>query len=198
MIDVTRRQFTSRGLAGLGLALSSKPLTLAAAQANSNPETLSLPQWQVVDAITQCIIPSVDGLGAKEAHCVNFIDKALTREESAHLNRYQEGLGRLESACQARYGASFTALDVGDQIKLLEHLEDGAFEEWDPTEQQIWFGLLWYHTILGFASAPRFGGNHHLTGWRVMNFPGHLHEAGGISDAQVQGIEPIKWTFDAH
>jgi len=197
-MDVTRRQFTLTSFTSLGIALSSKPLTLAAAQTNAESETLSAAQWRAVEAITQCVIPSVEGLGAKEANCVNFIDKALTREESAHLQRYQDGLRRLERDCLARYGAAFSELDSAEQVRTLEMLEDGALTDWDSMDQKIWFGVLWYHTILGFASAPRFGGNNALTGWRVMNFPGHLHEAGGISDAQVQGVEAIKWTFDAH
>jgi gluconate 2-dehydrogenase gamma chain len=86
-------------------------------------------------------------------------------------------------------------LNDDQQIQTLEMLEDGLLPGWSSTEQQIWFATLRFHTLLGFAAAPRFGGNQNLAGWRAMNFPGHIHEMGGLSDAQVEGAEPITLHF---
>ena len=197
-MSVSRRQFNLAALTGLSGSLLSFPRAVLAAQASEAPLVLSKDEWACVEQITGLLIPSIDGLGAREANSVNFIDKALANEESAHVDRYKEGIRHLNAHCEAVYSAPFLALESAQQVRVLEQLEDGQLEGLPAMNQQIWFGLLWYHTILGFAAAPRFGGNQNLVGWKVMNFPGHLHEAGGITDAQVAGEQPLKWTFDSH
>lgn len=193
--DMTRRDFT-RFCGGIfAAALMTRPQTLLAVEQSSAPLTLNSMQWQTAAAMCNQILPTLDGIGANEANCVNFIDKALAHEEKQSLSMYQQGLKSIDAFAQERWQTSFSALRDDQQIKALEMLEDGLLPAWASTDQQTWFATLRFHTLLGFAAAPSFGGNRNLAGWRAMNFPGHVHELGGLSDAQVSGAEPIHFHF---
>lgn len=196
MKDMTRRDFARFCGGAFAAALAARPLTLLAAEQSSAPAVLSSAQWRTVAAICNQILPTLDGIGANEANCVNFIDKALAHEEKASLPMYMNGLKTLDTFTQARWRSEFGALADDRQIEALEMLEDGLLPEWTSVEQQTWFSIVRYHTLLGFAAAPHFGGNQNLAGWRAMQFPGHLHEMGGLSDAQVEGREPIHMHFE--
>ncbi len=195
MKDMTRRDFTRFCGGAFAAALMARPQTLLAVEQSSAPLTLNIEQWQTVAAMCNQILPTIDGLGANEANCVNFIDKALAHEEKKSLALYQRGLQITDAFAQTRWQKSFAALNDAQQIQTLEMLEDGVLPEWSSVDQQTWFATLRFHTLLGFAAAPRFGGNQNLAGWRAMNFPGHVHEMGGLSDAQVEGVEPIPIHF---
>lgn len=198
MGDMTRRDF-ARFCGGLfAAALAARPLTVAAAERSSAALTLKPEQWRMVEAICSQIIPSLDGYGAREANCVNFIDKGLAHEEKQHLPSYERGLRVIEAFAQTRWRRAFVALDDAEQIRTLEMLEDGDLPDWDGDEQRAWFAVLHYHTLLGFAAAPKYGGNANFSGWRAMQFPGNEHELGGVSDAQVEGTDPIVIRFPHH
>jgi len=196
--EMTRRDFARFCGGAFATALAARPLTLLAAEQGSAPSTLTTVQWQTVAAICNQILPTLDGLGANEANCVNFIDKALAHEEKKSLAVYRHGLSVIDAFTNARWQQSFHALGDERQIETLEKLEDGLLPNWSSAEQSAWFATLRYHTLLGFAAAPHFGGNQNLAGWRAMNFPGHIHEMGGLSDAQVEGVEPITIHFPHH
>jgi len=191
-----RRDFIKHCGIVFGAALAARPLAVLAAQAESAPLILDAAQWRTVNALCAQIIPDVDGLGAQSANCVNFIDKALAHEEKASAPLYKKILLALDNYCRAQWQRSFAEIEPSQQIVCMEQLEDGALPAaLTAVEQQQFFAALRYHTILGFAAAPKFGGNRNLAGWKLMQFPGHIHEAGGLSDAQVTGAEPIKIHF---
>lgn len=195
MQDLTRRDFTRFCGGAFAAALIARPQTLLAVEQSSAPLTLNTAQWQTVAAMCNQVLPTLDGIGANEANCVNFIDKALAHEEKKSLALYQRGLQIIDTFTKTRWQKSFAELNDSQQIQTLEMLEDGLLPAWSSADQQTWFATLRFHTLLGFAAAPRFGGNQHLAGWRAMNFPGHMHEMGGLNDAQVEGAEPIALHF---
>lgn len=195
--EMTRRDFARFCGGAFVAALVARPLTLLAVEQCSTPLTLNTVQWQTLTAICNQILPTLDGFGANEASCTNFIDKALAHEEKKSLALYRTGLQAIDTFAQARWHKPFAALGDAEQIQALEMLEDGLWPDWPAADQQAWFATLRYHTLLGFAAAPAFGGNRNLAGWRAMQFPGHLHETGGLTDAQVEGIEPIHFHFQA-
>lgn len=196
MNTIKRRDFIRTCGIAWAAALAARPLTLLAAEKAGAPAVLNPARWQTITAICERLIPAVDGFGATTANCANFIDKALVNEESATRPMYLHGLTELERATQAQWQRTFTDLDDARQVQCLEQLEDGALPGWQgAADQAQWFATLRFHTILGFLAAPKYGGNRDLVGWRATHFPGHLHEAGGLSDAQVSGAEPIRIDF---
>lgn len=196
---MNRREFLQWSGGVWAAALAARPLAALAAQQSTAPATLDATQSRTVAAICEQLIPTVDGIGATTANCANFIDKLLANEERAALPLYRQGLGDIDRHAQRRWQQPFALLDAAEQRECLENLEDGVLQEWQPAlGQQPFFAMLRFHAILGFLAAPKFGGNADFTGWRAMHFPGHLHEMGGITDAQVTGAEPIEMNWHPH
>jgi len=190
---MNRREFLQWSGGVWAAALAARPLALLAAT-DTTPATLNAAQWQCTAAICEQIIPTVDGYGASTANCVNFIDKLLAHEERATLPLYRQGLAEIDRYADTHWQKNFAALDASAQVACLENLEDGIIPHWqaEAIDQNALFNMLRFHTILGFLAAPKFGGNLDFAGWRALNFPGHIHEMGGISDRQVSGEEPIQ------
>lgn len=187
-----RREFLQWSGGVWAAALAARPLAVLAAQQKALPEVLNAAQWQTVAAICEQIIPTIDGFGARTANCVNFIDKLLAKEERATLSLYRQALVDIDRHVNQRWQQSFATLAPAQQQECLENLEDGKLQQWQPAlGQQPFFEMLRFHTILGFLAAPKFGGNADLSGWKALDFPGHLHEMGGLTDRQVTGQDPI-------
>jgi len=185
-----RRDFLQLTAAGLTSALSIRPRALLAAQQSSAPVALNKTEWAQLESLCELLLPPVNGVSAREAGCVNFIDKALADEDRTSLPLYRESLIALDACARARGAASWLALDTPQQIVSLEALEDGLIDPWpDAVDPAAFFAALRFHTILGFLAAPKHGGNRKQAGWRAIGFPGHLHDIGGITDAEVIGRE---------
>lgn len=196
---MNRREFLLWSGGVWAAALAARPLAALAAQKNAAPAALKAGAWKSVAAACEQIIPTVDGFGASTANCVNFIDKLLAHEERTSLALYTQAFADLDRHAQARWQKNFAAAGADAQRECLENLEDGVLAHWQAAvKQQQFFEMLRFHTILGFLAAPKFGGNADYSGWRALDFPGHLHEMGGITDAQVTGAEPIERGWHAH
>jgi hypothetical protein len=137
--ELSRRQLLARGLlfggslaAGIQLP---RPRALAAAAASSAPEVLSAGEWITVEAIAARLIPTDHEPGAREANCVNFIDKALAHEDASLRPLYSAGLLGVDAAARAHAGARFAELDEEQQDAVLRALEDGNAPGW-PSD--IW------------------------------------------------------------
>lgn len=195
---LSRREFVRRSSlygAGVivGLALP-RPRAARAAAGGQMPEILSAEQWAVVEAATARIIPTDHEPGAREANCVNFIDKALAHEDAAALPLYQAGAAALDDVARARFGPGFVELTPEQQDAILVDLEQGRASEWALAEQlpsAVFFETLRVHTIVAFLADPAYGGNRDYAGWRVAGYPGPRHRRGGYTPAQVEGREPI-------
>ena len=194
---ISRREFVGAGVL-YGAALSAffflpRPRAWAAAAASTSPEVFSSEQWKLVEAIGARILPSDDTPGAREAHCVNFIDKALAHEDSALRSVYEQGTSGLQAVAHARFERSFLELAAAEQDALLTALQDGTAEAWTAKDvtQERFFETVRVHTVLGFLSDPAHGGNRDFIGWKLTGYPGPVHHRGGYSPAQMIGDEPI-------
>jgi gluconate 2-dehydrogenase gamma chain len=182
MEDNSRRQFLFRSATGLGTAwmLANWPGVLAAHEhahqaASSVPaafEFFSPSQAAEVDAIVAQIIPSDDGPGAREAHVIYFIDRALTTFDHQQQAAYTQGLKDLHDKVAQLFPGkeSFTSLSSEQQIRMLTAIENTDF-----------FELVRMHTIMGFLSDPAYGGNFDEIGWKLIGFknlPFHPHPFG--------------------
>lgn len=193
-----RRAFLHRGGiygAGLLVALNlPRPDAARAAAASTKPVVLTEAEWTTLEAATARIIPTDHEPGAKEANCVNFIDKALANEDAAAVPLYQSGLAGLDGVAKARHGKAFAALDPAKQDAILGDLEKGQAGEWPLGEQlpsPMFFETLRVHTIVGFLADPSYGGNADFAGWRVAGYPGPRHRRGGFTPEQVEGKAPV-------
>lgn len=48
------------------------------------------------------------------------------------------------------------------------------------------------HTLLGFLSDPKYGGNRNFVGWKLTGYPGPRHVHGGYTPGQLLGKAPIR------
>jgi gluconate 2-dehydrogenase gamma chain len=198
---LSRREFVARsalygGVLWAGLSLP-RPETLRAAASSTEPVTFDREQWQLVEALTARIIPTDHQPGAREANCVNFIDKALAHEDAQARPVYELGLAGVELASAKRHGKRFVELSEAEQDELLVSFETGTAEGWPkpPTPSipsPVFFETLRAQTLIGFLAEPRYGGNHDYAGWRVTGHPGPRHHAGGYTPAQMLGEAPIR------
>ena len=197
-LERSRRQFlrhTVAASAGILVAAQlPRPLAFAAAVRSTEPETLNVAEWSALEAMTAQIIPTDHQPVAREANCVNFIDKALANEDAAALPLYRGGLAVIDGYCQSRYAAPFVELAAPDQQAVLSSLEKNTLEGWPlgpDVPPAMFFETLRIHTVIGFLAAPAYGGNAQFAGWQVTGYPGPEHHSGGYTRGQVEGVEEI-------
>lgn len=186
----SRRSFLLQSVTGLNAAwvTANYPGILAAqnyvrksTEAGQTPRlaVLSDAQAAEVEAITAQIIPTDSTPGAREAHCVYFIDRALSTFDQTKKQAYVDGLESLLAKTRELYpGAStFSSLTSEQQIKTLTAIEKTPF-----------FEMVRQHTILGFLSRPEHGGNYNKAGWKVIGYDDSLNHTApfGYYDAQQQ------------
>ncbi len=187
--SLSRRDFLV-GSAGLWISVSLPRTRAAAAAASSDqPQTFGPDEWRAVEAISARIIPTDDLPGAREARCVNFIDKALVGEDASAAPAYHAALEELDRICRARFGGGFADLAAERQDQLLGQLETAEIEDWraEDATPDAFFATVRMHTILGFVLDPRHGGNRDYAGWRAMGFPGPVHHLGGALPEHMTG-----------
>jgi gluconate 2-dehydrogenase gamma chain len=195
---LTRRALLQHGTLVGGAALLAGwvpfPRAAKAAAESSEPAVLSPRQWLVLEAMTARIIPTDAQPGAREAGCVNFIDKALANEEAAALPLYQAALAATDAASTSIHGASFIDLTPEQQDAVLARLESGTAKGW-PAEappSPVFFEAVRAHTVIGFLADPKYGGNRDFSGWKVTGYPGPRHRLGGYSAEQMSGKAPVR------
>jgi gluconate 2-dehydrogenase gamma chain len=170
--DISRRLFIAQSVLGVsGAWLLTKLTGIAAAQEHDHKtlESGALPKLEFftpeqaadVEAIAARIIPADETPGAREAHVIYFIDRALSTFDQDKRAVYVNGLRRINSRTRRTFSgkAGFSRLGPGQQDKLLKQIEKTAFFETVRT-----------HTIMGFFSNPEWGGNHDQAGWKLIGF----------------------------
>jgi gluconate 2-dehydrogenase gamma chain len=132
-----------------------------------------------IGAMAAEIIPTDESPGAREAHCLYFIDRALSTFLKSSQSVYVQGLQELQSKTQQLFpdASKFSALTSEQQIKLLTSIEKTAF-----------FRAVRTHTVLGFFSRPVHGGNYDKIGWKLIGYDDSLNHKPpfGYYDAQPQ------------
>ena len=177
MNDYSRRGF----LAAAGGALAAAWLTAdvpkllataedAARAGREEPpppfQFLTAAQAADLEAATSQIFPSDDTPGAKEAHVVYFIDKALATWQKDQRPDFTKGLAELARRASAASGGNgtsrrFAALTAEQQHDIIAALE---------TDKDPFFFSLRGATIAGMFANPEYGGNYRKLGWQLVGF----------------------------
>jgi gluconate 2-dehydrogenase gamma chain len=179
----SRRSFLGKSATGVSAAwvaanypgiLAAQDAIRQATKAGQTPRLTFFNEAQAaeIEAITAQIIPTDDAPGAREAHCVYFIDKALSTFARKNQAAYLKGLEDL----QASAGGKFSALPSDQQIKVLTSIEKTPF-----------FTMVRNHTVIGFLSRPVHGGNQDQIGWKLIGYEDTLNHKPpfGFYDAQA-------------
>jgi gluconate 2-dehydrogenase gamma chain len=136
-----------------------------------------------VEALTAQIIPSGTTPGAREAHAVYFIDRALATFFAERAAAFRAGLNQFQAAFRAAHpsSATFAAASAPDQLAFLKTVERTPF-----------FDSARVLTIVGTLTATKYGGNKDGLGWKMMGFEDqHVFEAPfGDYDRDYKGFVP--------
>ena len=134
-----------------------------------------------VEALTAQIIPTDETPGAREAHCVYFIDRALSTFARASQPAYIQGLQELQAKTRELYpdAGRFSALPARQQIQTLTVLEKTQF-----------FNMVRAHTVIGFLAHPVHGGNYDTIGWKLIGYDGSLNHTPPFGYYDAQSLTP--------
>lgn len=136
-----------------------------------------------VEAITAQVLPSGATPGAREAHAVYFIDRALATFFGERAAGFRAGLAAFQAAFQRANPASksFAAAKGEEQMAFLKTVDRTPF-----------FEATRVLTILGTLTAAKYGGNHEGLGWKMMGFEDqHVFEPPfGDYDRDYPGFVP--------
>lgn len=169
--ETSRRQFLITSMSSLGAAwLATHWPAIAAAYENAQHAAQSgQPAFQFFDArqaveieaMAAQIIPTDDTAGAREAHVIYFIDRALATFERDKQPLYRQGLVELEAKTRVLFPGvnKFSELSSAQQAQLLTAIEKSEF-----------FEAVRVHTIMGFFANPEYGGNRDQVGWKLIGF----------------------------
>ena len=169
---LSRRQFVGTMAATLAATWIAGPASPGFAAAG---RVLAPGQLRDLDAIAALILPSDDLPGAREAHVVDFIDRALASFAADQRPLFDAGLSDLGARVARRHplGGSFADLPEADAVALLRELE---------AERSDFFEAARVATISGFLANPEYGGNAGKAGWRAIGF-----------DDRFVWAEPFGW-----
>ena len=185
----SRRKFLADSVAGLNAAwvaanyhgiLAAQEHVQLATKAGQQPRLAFFNEAQAaeIEAMAAQIIPTDDTPGAREAHCLYFIDRALTTFARASQPAYSKGLQDLEEKTRQLYpeASKFSALTSEQQIQTLKAIEKTPF-----------FNMVRTHTVIGFLSRPVHGGNYDKVGWKLIGYDDSLNHKPpfGYYDAQL-------------
>ena len=124
------------------------------------------------EAVTDQIIPADEQPGAKWAGVVHYIDLALTSDLKELRPAYSRGIQHLEALAHEVTGRPFAELQFTDQTNVLEKLEQDQTPMTEGLSGREFFELMRKHTLEGFFSGPKHGGNRDSVGWKVLGFVG--------------------------
>ena len=157
---LSRRQFVGAMAASIAATWMAGPWRPEFATAG---RVLTAAQLRDLDAITALILPTDDTPGAREAHVVDFFDRALASFAADQRPTFDAGLTDLNLRVARRHpgAAGFADLGADDATALLREL-DGEGSEF--------FEIVRVGTITGFLSNPEYGGNAGKVGWKAIGF----------------------------
>jgi gluconate 2-dehydrogenase gamma chain len=158
MARVSRR-IRRRTFLGAGLSAAIVGSTAGCGTRSSRWRFFTEAEARTVDAICAQLIPADRDPGAREAAAVRYIDLQLTRSFKRYQARYREGLARVDSASRAKSRKPFVDLPPGEQVEILNAIEEQA---------PAFFDLILTHTRQGFYGDPRHGGNRDMASWKML------------------------------
>lgn len=136
-----------------------------------------------VEAICSQIVPSGATPGAREAHAVYFIDRALSTFFSAWAHDFRPGLADFQAKFRAWNPASGSFAKAGPerQFAYLKTVDATPF-----------FDTVRTLTLLGIFSSPKYGGNFQGMGWKMMGFVDQhvFNPPFGYYDREYTGFVP--------
>lgn len=147
---------------------------------SENNRALSRDESDLLAAIAERIFPETDTPGAVEIGAVEYIEIALAGDYAALAPLYRQGLRAVNRHSRGKFGKNFLDLGNPDKDAVLRDFEAGALDSFKQAAE--FFEAIRYHVLEGVFCEPQYGGNKHMIGWRLVDFPG---QQSGYADAYI-------------
>lgn len=161
------------------------------------PRFFTEAEWHFVQAACARLIPEEDAWpGALTAGVPNFLDTQLENEYGHAARWYMQGphdedalpemgfqsrrtpretyraaIAAIDQTCRDNQGAPFHALRPETQDAVLRAMEDGELAH-EQVKLDAFFEMLLTNVTEGYLADPIHGGNHDMTSWKMLGFPG--------------------------
>ena len=154
-----------------------------------HPLFFSVPEYALIDCLTDIIIPNDTTPGAHEAGVSEFIDLMVSRDPQLQRD-FRRGLNWLETHSRATHGKPFLKLSAEQQVALLEPLAYKAKFRKGEERGREFFDLLREYTVMGFYTSE--------IGLRQLDFPGFKFYAESpacphVDDPEHRHLPPPQW-----
>lgn len=187
------------GVAAVQAGCTERPAQAAtpATDARYQPTYFTEAEYAFVNAAVDHLIPADEhGPGALAAHVPEYIDRQMETpyghgelwymqgpfhpdsvpELGFQYNLtprdiYRHGVAECDRWCNQQHGKAFAALDKTTQVGILKAMQGGKIA-FDAVPAKTFFSFLLINTKEGFFADPMYGGNHGMSGWKLVGFPG--------------------------
>ena len=141
------------------------------------PEFFSTAQLDLLDSLTEVILPSDDhSPGARAAKVARYIDVVVADETLATQESWLSGLDAVSALAQERFGRHFTDCDLAQQDQVVAEMASN--EQQPRSEAERFFARIKRATIDGYYTSKV--GIHEELGYKgntaVDEFLGCVHE----------------------
>ncbi len=155
---------------------SSGLLQLGCSQDSYKPEFFSAAQFDLLDSLTEVILPSDDhSSGAGAAHVARYIDVVVSDGTPETQQRWSSGLEAVAELAENRFQLSFVECDAAQQNEIVAEISRS--EESPRSAAERFFAVAKRATIDGYYTSQV--GIHEDLGYRgntaVDEFPGCSH-----------------------
>jgi gluconate 2-dehydrogenase gamma chain len=116
------------------------------------PQFFTPPEYEMVERLTEMILPSDGSAGAREAGLSEFIDFMVFSDPSVQY-QFRYGLTWLNARSQELYGKTFRNLQADEQADILQHLAYKDHFRTGEDEGREFFKVVREYTIMGFYTS---------------------------------------------
>jgi gluconate 2-dehydrogenase gamma chain len=122
--------------------------------------------------ICEQIVPQDEFPGAKELGVDEFISRLLTEAHPDWLIVYRSGLRSTDRSSRAVFQRPFSQISFEERTQLLERMSKGDLDlvDWGAFPPEEFFAMVRSHSIQGYYSHPRWGGNRDKKAWAMLDY----------------------------
>jgi len=131
--------------------------------ASYSPKFFTAAEYATVERLTEMIIPSDGGAGAREAGVSEFVDFMVWSDPSLQY-KFRFGLGWLDAHSERLHAKNFIGLGAEQQNEILRRLAYKKEFRDGEEDGRVFFGLMREYTVMGFYTSR--------VGLEELDYPG--------------------------
>jgi gluconate 2-dehydrogenase gamma chain len=150
--------------------------------ASYSPKFFTAAEYATVERLTEMIIPSDGGAGAREAGVSEFVDFMVWSDPSLQY-KFRFGLGWLDAHSERLHAINFIGLGAEQQSEILRRLAYKKEFRDGEEDGRVFFGVMREYTVMGFYTSR--------VGLEELDYPGLKFYAESPSCPHVNNREHL-------